>query len=101
MQIKNSIAELARFADQFPQAPGQGVYSINDRQLLAMIRRSRDISSSLDKIGSLREKSMPQIATAYIPVKPLSFIERKRRQERLVCDIALDYKGERRNEDTC
>lgn len=89
-QLKENLTELLRFADQFTHQPGQDACPVNEHQLLAMIRRSRDVSTSLDKIGSLREQSMSMpffAAAAYIPVKPMSFIARKRRQERMVCDL--------------
>lgn len=51
----------------------------------------RDISSSLEKIGSLREENedevLPDVANKYVPVRPMSFVERKRRREKMVSYI--------------
>ena len=48
----------------------------------------RDISSSLEKIGSLRDEDedevLPDVANKYVPVRPVSFVERKRRREKMV-----------------
>lgn len=87
-QMKEKLTELLRFADQFSHGPGQDACIVNEDQLLAMIRLSKDVSANLDKIESLREQSMPELfAGAYIPMKPMTFIARKRRHERLVCEL--------------
>jgi hypothetical protein len=88
-QIQQNLAVLARFADHLPRDIDAETPRVTNDELLIMGNLVRDITSSLDKIESLRadedqDEVLPYIADKYVPTRPISSAARARRKDQNV-----------------
>lgn len=86
-QIQENLAVLAQFADHLPRDVDISTPRVSSDELLIMGNLVRDISASLENIGSLRadeDQMLPDIADKYMPMRPVSSVWRQRRKERMV-----------------
>ncbi|KAM3547225.1 hypothetical protein MY1884_009657 [Beauveria asiatica] len=84
--IQQNLAVLTRFADHLPRDIDAETSRVTDDELLIMGKLVRDITSSLDKIESLRadeneDEMLPHVADKYVPTRPISSAARARRKE--------------------
>ncbi|KAM3486300.1 hypothetical protein MY8738_000516 [Beauveria namnaoensis] len=84
--IQQNLAVLARFADDLPRDIDSETPRVTNDELLIMGNLVRDITSSLDKIESLRadeneNEMLPHVADKYVPTRPISSAARARRKE--------------------
>ncbi|KAJ6785409.1 hypothetical protein PWT90_05785 [Aphanocladium album] len=84
--IQENLVILARFAGHLPRDVEATRSSVTNDELLIMGKLVRDISASLERIGSLREDDeevLPDVADKYVPMRPISSVTRRRRKEKM------------------
>ncbi|KAM3453171.1 hypothetical protein MY3296_003934 [Beauveria thailandica] len=84
--IQQNLAVLTQFADHLPRDVDAETPRVTNDELLIMGKLVRDITSSLDKIESLRadeneDEMLPPVADKYVPTRPISSAARARRKE--------------------